>query len=183
MIILVGASKKPISKISHLVRATITDRSAWIGSGGLPWISPLGRINRDRDILYPSEEGAEGSCWLPFLDNPPLVPLQLPSSRQGFAVAAVSRGLPNAQQTEAWSMQESSRSALCVRGAGDTQPEGSALHRGAAAQSATQTPRPLTILLACPWRWVHQQEPKLLLALLTAGLAFSSQQPFWGYQQ
>lgn len=51
--------------VTYLVGATVLDRSAWIGSEGLPWISPLGRKRRKRDILCPSEEGAEGSCRLP----------------------------------------------------------------------------------------------------------------------
>lgn len=88
------------------------DRSAWIGSEGLPRISPSGEKEGKEPHFAHRRREQRGAA---LLDNPPLVPLQLPNSWQGFAIAAVSRGFPSVLQTEAWSTPSSSRSALCVQ--------------------------------------------------------------------
>lgn len=44
--------------------------------------------------------GSRGELLAALLDNPPLVPLQLPNSWQGFAIAAVSHGFPSMLQME-----------------------------------------------------------------------------------
>lgn len=67
-------------------------RSVWIGSEGLPWVSPWGE-KEGKEPFYAHRRGE-------LLDNPPFVPLQLPNSWQGFAIAAASGGFPRVSQRE-----------------------------------------------------------------------------------
>lgn len=85
-------------EVTYLVRATVTDGSAWIGNGELPWISSSGK-KKEKSHPRPIGGGSRGELLAALPDNPPLVPLQLPNAWQGFAIAAVSHGFLSALQT------------------------------------------------------------------------------------
>ena len=60
----------------------------------------FGEKKKEKRHFMPIRGGSRGELLAALLDNPPLVPLQLPNSRQSFAIAAVNHGFPSALQMD-----------------------------------------------------------------------------------